>query len=218
MQIADGTNVRVLTLISFLVLVLTSVPLLAQRSSTGSSNAGSIGDNSAFQGVTNVSEQAAAQGSFVGSGRPSAFVGIDEVYTGSSASSRSSANSSRRTTTTSRPAARTTMQRRAAQPGAARSNMFGGSNNQFIRTVTSIDFDVASPSPQNRLIMAGAVESSLNRIQGIQDGQVTFKDSPTGTTAVLTGTAASERERRVAQQLLLLEPGIHQVENLLEIR
>jgi len=62
------------------------------------------------------------------------------------------------------------------------------------------------------------IESGLNRIQGIQDSQIVFKGSPTGATAVLTGTVASDRERRVAKQLLLLAPGVSRVENLLEIR
>jgi osmotically-inducible protein OsmY len=39
-----------------------------------------------------------------------------------------------------------------------------------------------------------------------------------GAVVVLTGTVASERERRVAKQLLLLEPGINRVDNRLEIR
>jgi osmotically-inducible protein OsmY len=62
------------------------------------------------------------------------------------------------------------------------------------------------------------VESHLTRVNGIQNGQVSLTSSSSGTTAVLTGTVASEGERRVAQQLLLLEPGINRVENLLEIR
>ena len=206
---------RIFALVSFLVFILAPVPLSAQGGGgNNTSSSTGIGDSSAFQGVTNISEQVAIQGSFIGSGRPSAFVGIDEIYTGSSASSRSSASNNRRTTTTSRPVTRTTAQRRVGMnTGVAQ--LGRNANNPLVRELTSIDFDIVM-SPSRKL--PTTVETHLTRIQGIQDIQVMFKDSPVGTTAVLTGTVASERERRVAKQLLLLEPGISQVENLLEVR
>ena len=171
---------------------------------------------SSYQGVENVSEQAAQQGDFVGSGRPSGFVGIDEIYSGGGSANASRAASSRRQTTTTRTAARSTAQRRTTTAtGGARSNLLGSSN-QSVRAVASIDFDV--PTSSWTPPVAGSVESSLKRIQGLQDSQITFQSSPTGTTAILTGTVASRTERRVAEQRLLLEPGISRVENLLEIR
>ena len=172
---------------------------------------------SSYQGVENVSEQTAQQGGFVGSGRPSSFVGIDEIYSGGGTANASRATSSRRQTTTARTAVRSTTQRRTTTAtGGARSNLLGSSN-QFVRTVALIDFDVPASSwtPQ---ATAESVGSSLKRIQGLQNSQITFQSSPTGTTAVLTGTVASRTERRVAEQRLLMEPGISRVENLLEIR
>ena len=212
---------RVFGIVSFLILVLPTIPLFAQQSS-GDTSAGTSSINTDFgatyqgatsQGVENVS----AQGGFIGSGVPSGFVGIDEIYFGSGSSNANRAASPRRASTTARATARPATQRRAAtQPGAARSNLMG-SNNQFVRSVASVDFDVlTSTLPQQ--IASGTIEASLQRIQGMRDGQIALKSSPTGTTAVLTGTVASDRERRVAEQRLLLEPGISRVHNLLEIR
>ena len=208
---------RVLRIIAFWVFVFASVPLFAQGGRTGTSSSSGIGDSSSFSGVTNISAQAAAQGTFIGGGAPSAFVGIDEIYTSSSATRRSATSNTRRATTTSRPVARATAQRRTTQPGAARSNLMGN-NSQFIRAVTSIDFDVPTVPALDRVTMSETLVSSLKRIEGIQDSRVTFQNSPTGTTAVLTGTVASKRESDVAKQYLLMEPGISRVENLLEIR
>jgi len=202
---------------------MVSVPLFAQSSgrsssSTGTSSVGtssiSTGFGDSYQGVENVSETAV--GTFIGSGAPSAFVGIDEVYNaGSSNASRVASN--RRPTTTTRTTRPITQSRTAARPSATRSNSMGNSN-QFVRAVTAIDFDVTPPSLSGLWSTTGSVESGLKRIQGMQDSRVMFKSSPMGTTAVLTGTVASERERKVAQQLLLMEPGVSRVDNLLEIR
>ena len=211
-------TMRDLGVISFLVIVFASAPLFAQGGRTNASSAGGLSDSSSTAGVTNIAAQASSQGTFIGSGAPSAFVGIDTIYAGSSASRRTSTNSSnRRVTTASRPVARTTAQRRTTQSGAARSNLMGN-NNQFIRAVTSIDFDVPTSPALDRVTMSETIVSSLKRIEGIQDSRVTFQNSPTGTTAVLTGTVASKRESDVAKQYLLMEPGVSRVENLLEIR
>jgi len=218
--ITDSVGMRVFRIVSLLAFFTVPVSVFAQQTGAGTSTAATSSINtefgSTYQGVANVSEQAATQGSFVGSGRPTGFVGIDEFFVGSSNSSRTSSNP-RRQTTTVRPATRSTTQRQSGMmPSVTRST--SGNANQFVRAVTSIDFDVATLSLQKRRATAETVALSLNRIQGIQNSQVTFKDSPAGTTAVLTGTVVSERDRRVAQQLLLLEPGIDRVENLLEIR
>jgi len=63
-----------------------------------------------------------------------------------------------------------------------------------------------------------AMETSLARIQGLRHGQVSLYTTPTGTTAILTGSVASPQDRRTAQHLLLLEPGINRVENQLDVR
>ena len=211
-----GGCMKIFGIVSFLVFFVASVPLFAQQSGTSSTATSSINTEfgGSYGGVENVSAQAV--GTFVGGGRPTTgFVGMTEIYgTGSNRSSGSSRTSTAARTTTARPVT-TTAQRRATTP-TSRAAQTGGVNNQTIRSATSIDFDAMIPSPQ---IPPTTVATHLNsRIPGIQGSQITFRSSPMGTTAVLTGTAASERDRKVAQQFLLMEPGISRVENLLELR
>jgi len=210
---------RIFGIALFLTLVGLPVSLFAQIGSSSSTSSGSNGSTSAAtsaatgEGVENLSEA----GGFVGGGKPDTFVGTADISKTSSASSRASRTSrtSRTTTTTTRPRTTTTAamaQRRAGTMGGISSL---GSSSQTIRSLTLLDSDMAiSPMQRPQL----AVNTSLARIQGIQDSRVSFIQSPLGTTAVLRGTVASDRERRVAEQLLLVEPGINRVENLLEIR
>jgi len=193
-------------IVSFLMLIVFSGSLFAQNVG-GTTGIGST--NSTVQ-VENQSEL----GGFVGSGRPTAFVGIDEIYNTSSSARRTTSSSAARMATTARPRIATSAAQR--QAGAARmSSALGNTGTQTIQSTTSLDPDMVVIQVRQPLTTA---EVQLSRIRGIRDGQVLFSDTPMGTTAVLTGTVASERERRVAQQLLLLEPGINRVENLLQVR
>jgi hypothetical protein len=204
---------RILGIISFLVLVLIPAALFAQGS--GMSGGGTSSSGTSSTGISDVQvENQSAQGGFIGSGRPTGFVGIDEIYSTTSNSRRSTTRANSRVTTLTRSrAATSTMQRR---PGTMMgTSLMGSSNNTSIRSVTSLDIGMAV-SPERR--PHTTIEAELTKIHGIQDSRVSFAPSPTGTTAVLTGTVSSERERRVAQQFLLLEPGIHRVDNRLEIR
>ena len=199
---------KFLGFVPFLVLVIVSGSLFAQ-STGGTASTGTGSDELALQ-VENQSEQ----GGFIGSGRPTGFVGIDEIYNTTSSARRSSSSSSARVTTAARPRTATSMAQR--QQGAARTySAFGNIDTQMIRSTTLLDADMAVSRGRQPLTIG---EMQLTRIRGIQDCQVSFATSPKGTTAVLTGTVASESERRVAQQLLLLEPGINRVENLLQVR
>ena len=205
---------RVSGIILFLVCLVAPVPLVAQQSGGGTRTTGGASTGSTFGesygGVENVSAQAA--GTFIGGGRPTAFVGTTEIYATSSARATSTSRQAAPRTTV-RPAS-TATQRQATMSSAGRNNQTGSTNNQTIRSASSLDFDFVMPPQRVQLITA----AHLNRVPGIQDSQITFISSPNGTTAVLTGTVASDRERRVAQQLLMLEPGIHRVENRLDIR
>lgn len=204
---------RVMSIVSFLVLFVVWVPLFAQPGGGSNATSTQISTDfgSSYGGVENVS--AASAGTFIGGGRPTVgFVGREEIY--SSSSNRSTASSrSRVTTTTARSV--TSMAARRTTANTGRTTLGTGANNQVIRSATSIDFDFVMPSSR---MQPATVETHLNRVYGIQDSQVAFTSSPQGTTAVLTGTVASDRERRVAQQLLLMEPGINRVENLLDLR
>ena len=200
---AVEVDMKLFRIVPFLIFVVFSVSLSAQIDNEG------VSIESAFQGTDNV----AAQDGFVGSGRPDAFVGTTEIYRRSSSSARAS-SSSRLTTPTARPrAAVSTAQRQIGRlPGAS---TLGNVNAQAIRSSTSLDSGIVFPTIQTPI---STLETQLTRIQGIQDSQITFTSSPTGATAVLTGTVASDRERRVAQLYLLMEPGINRVENRLEVR
>ena len=201
---------RIFRFALFLTLVVLPASLFAQGiSSVGTSSSSS----SSSPEVTNLSEA----GGFVGGGRPDVFVGTTDFDQPSSASRTASSTSrnTRTTTATTRPRTATTAAARSRVGMTAGIASLGTSSNQTIRSATSLDSDmIISPTQRHQPV----VDTYLARLHGIRDGQVSYTPSPQGTTAVLKGTAASERERRVAQQLLLLEPGINWVENLLEIR
>jgi len=195
-------------IVPFLLLTAFSASSLFAQGGGNTGGGTGVSVESDFMGVENV----AALGGFIGGGSPNAFVGRDEIYR-SGSSSRST-----RTTNTSRLAATTTARTRTAVTSTAQRQAGGGfgtspfgSNNQSIRSTTSLDSDMGSPSVQR---LSPALETQLARLQGIQGSQVAL----TGSTAVLTGTVASNTERRVAQQLLLLQPGINRVDNRLEVR
>ena len=163
-------------------------------------------------------ENQAERGGFIGSGRPDAFVGVDEIYhstTRSSGASRQQTQTTRRPAATSSPAQRNT----GTMTGMTQT---GSGSDQTIRSSTRPELsrvDDASSNVQATLQRSiPAMETSLARIQGLRHGQVSLYTTPTGTTAILTGSVASPQDRRTAQHLLLLEPGINRVENQLDVR
>ena len=207
---------NIFRIVPFLLLPVVPTVLYAQQSGGSSSSSSSpttssistdFGDS--YGGVENVA--ATSAGTFVG--RPiTDFVGTTDFYGGSSNSTRT-ANTTRRTSTRTTAARSATTTARRATTTTARTSTTGA-NNQTIQSITSIDFDFVVP-PQR--LQAAEIGAQLDRA-GIRDSQITFTSSPMGTTAVLTGTVATDGERRVAQQRLLLEPGINRVENRLEVR
>ncbi len=46
---------------------------------------------------------------------------------------------------------------------------------------------------------------------------IQLKNTPSGTVATVSGNVASEKDKKLLQQLILLEPGIDRVENQLNI-
>jgi len=192
----------------FLLAIVFPASLLAQQggAATGGATAGGA---AAGGGTTNLS----SQGGFIGVSSVG-FVGIDEIYI--RATTR--AASATRQTVAARPrtpVASAATQRRATT--ALGTGQLGSLGNRAIRSATSLDADLISAGPSMQRPLT-TIETNLGRIQGIQGSQVELTSSPVGTTAVLTGTVASDRERRVAQQFLLMEPGINRVQNLLEVR
>ncbi|MDR3232341.1 MAG: BON domain-containing protein [Planctomycetaceae bacterium] len=207
--------------VSCLILLLSSLAA-AQDTGSGSTTdsssgfSGSASDSSSvfsetvdtptFQGL----EDNANRG-FVGSGTPDGFVGVDEVYesfapTNSTTSRNSTSATTRRTATSS--VSRTTTNRNTNRTST------GNSGQQLVRSRTVTDIEYVVPQTAQRI---SAIQTHLKRIQGLQNGDVNIEQTKAGTVAVLTGTAASEKERKVAGQLLLLEPGIDKVDNRLTV-
>ena len=192
---------REFRIVAFLMVVAFPALLYAQQSGAGAT------------GTSTTVENQSEQGGFIGGGAPDNFVGVHEIYLRNTRTTRT-AGTTRQTVATARPRTTTTAAQRQAST-ATRTATAQGTAGQTIRSATSLDSDIVVPSIQRPL---PEIETNLSRIRGVQDGQVSFTSLPTGTTAVITGTVSTERQRRVAQQLLLLEPGINRVENLLEVR
>ncbi len=99
--------------------------------------------------------------------------------------------------------------------------LFGGNNfgagsasaKPLIRTRLRSAVQVA-PMPVKRVEMnANARIYQLPQRQGLQNVQINM----VGRTAVIEGTAATDRDRRMAELLMRLEPGVSQVTNKLTI-
>jgi len=201
---------RISGFIAFLLFAAFPALLSAQGGAGATGQAGSgVTSPTVTTSVDNQVEAAA----FVGGGRPDAFVGTTDVFTRTATTSRTT----RTVTTTARARTATATTQRQAGTASRITAASGTQAGQTIQSATSLDFDFTlSPSSLQRT--QPAIATGLTRIQGIQDSQLSLTASPIGTTAVLTGTVSSDRARKVAQQLLLMEPGIQRVENLLEIR
>lgn len=210
---------RILVVVSFILVIVSPASLFAQGGNTGGSSTSGSSTGASFSDSTQGVENQAQAGTFVGGGRPDVFVGTVDVYAGSSSASRTAASNSRasaaRATTTTRPRTSTAASQRVAGTTTGLASQAGSVNTQTIRALTSFEDRTVFPTVRTP---QPTIESYFARIQGIQDRQLTFTSSPTGTTAVISGTVSSNTERRVAQQMLLLEPGIDRVDNRLEVR
>jgi hypothetical protein len=208
---------KIVRIISFFVFLVVPMSLYAQQGGGTTTSSISTDFGGSYGGVQNVSEQSV--GTFIGGGRPSfGFVGNAEIYnTGSSRSANTARQATTARTATAARSVTATAARRVTTPATRAGQL--GANNQVIRSATSIDFDFVIPTTR---LQPAMIETSLNRVPGIQESRVTFSNSPSssplGTTTVLTGTVATDRERRVAEQYLLMEPGVSRVQNLLELR
>ena len=186
---------------------------------SGSSSSGSIGTGSQFQSSTTAPEFEGFQGveansSFVGVNSGVPFVGREEVFGTSSSSTRTSnvrsmTSNTRRTTTTRRSTSSRSM-------SSGRSGSTSGSREVRAETMTDFAF-----SPMEVNGREAAFRTRLGRMPNFRviPEQVEIKvgQTPAGTVATLIGNVPTERDRRLVQQLVLLEPGIDRVENNLVI-
>ena len=204
-------------MIASLILVVVPTSLYAQGMGTSSSSSGTS-STSSFSDSTPGVENQAQTATFVGGGKPDAFVGTVDIYASFFGASRTARSTSRasaaRATTTSRPRTSATTSRVAGTTMGLTSQA-GGVNSQTVRALTSFDDGFTFSTER---AAQPTIESYFARIQGVQDMQLSFTNSLQGATAVVSGAVPTVRERRVVQQMLLLEPGIDRVDNRLEIR
>ncbi|GHT17930.1 hypothetical protein FACS1894189_4790 [Planctomycetales bacterium] len=148
-------------------------------------------------------DQPASRG-FIGSGKPDGFVGVDEIYESTSSNSSSS---NRQTVTSNRSTNRQTV-RRTTNRTSTSSRTSGTSGGRTVRAATTADFDYISVQPSQRTV---EMLSHLSRLPNLEDVEIQLGSTPGGTVATLTGTFTSEKQKKLATQLLLLEPGVDKV-------
>ncbi|MDR0869750.1 MAG: hypothetical protein LBN39_03065 [Planctomycetaceae bacterium] len=152
---------------------------------------------------------------FIGIPDTAQFVGVDDM---TSASGRTSATSSRRNTSTTRSATsrRTSSSRTSAsRTMAGRSGL--NSNTRSVRAETTADFGFSPLEVANRETVFRTRLPRLNLSIVPEQLDVKIGSTPEGTVATLNGTVATQRDRKLLQQLLLLEPGIDKVDNKLTV-
>ncbi len=149
--------------------------------------------------------------SFPGYPTESVFIGREQSFETSfsreSGGTTATTRSTRRTTTMARP--RTNM---------AMTGRMGSANNGRVRAVTTTDFQFAPPeidfrtaSLREKMVRLPSLKLTHEQI-GIQ-----LTEQKGERIATLTGTVATTKERRLLQNLLILEPGVDRVDNRLKI-
>ena len=84
-----------------------------------------------------------------------------------------------------------------------------GSNRPVIRTRLRSAIQVAPVAPRRVQVVANKRISSTPVRSGLQNTSVSMN----GRTAVISGTVSSDRDKRMAQLLMRLEPGVSSVQN-----
>lgn len=88
-----------------------------------------------------------------------------------------------------------------------------GRQNREIRAILQVDFDTPALTSSRVAEQAQKILLKVKPLQGLGTIQVGVQNR----VAVLRGTVHSERARKLAEQLVLLEPGISGVENELQV-
>ncbi|QGJ71137.1 Hypothetical protein PBC10988_28400 [Planctomycetales bacterium 10988] len=96
---------------------------------------------------------------------------------------------------------------------AARANQMNQTPQQPYRIKLSVDFDYRAPANRELQTTIRTRLDSLAPLQRLGEIRVEVRNR----TAILEGVVTSERNRRLAEQLVRLEPGISQVENQLTV-
>ena len=90
----------------------------------------------------------------------------------------------------------------------------GGSSTPAVRTRLRVAFDYLPPSDSKSIEALAKNLSRLDRTGAASPIEVQVQNG----TATLRGVVASEHDRRLAEQLARLEPGIRRVQNEVEVR
>jgi hypothetical protein len=141
---------------------------------------------------------------FIGSGKPDGFVGVDEIYESTSSNSSSS---SRQTVTSSRSTSRQSVRRTTSRTSTA-GRTSSTSSSRTVRAATTVDFEFTPVQPNQK---TAEMMLHLSRLPNLGNVEIQLGNTPGGNVATLTGTFASEKQKKLATQLLLLEPGVDKV-------
>jgi hypothetical protein len=174
-------------------------------SDIGTAGTSAASDVSRFEGVSEID--------FVGIKDGAPFVGREKPFETSrstrTSNVRSSSTGTRRTTS-----ARTT----SASRTSAGSRLSTSSSQYSVRSAAAADFKYLPLSTEQR---AADFSSQLKRIPNLPFDagkiQTDIKTTKAGSTAVVNGMVASEHDKKIVKQLLLLEPGIDSVDNKITV-
>jgi len=168
----------------------------------------SAGDLAVFQGFTTPGSS-----QFIGVPNATTFVGVEQFF------DESTSKSSRRTTTSTASTARRTTT--TSRMTTSRMNTMGmtsrsmGNNQRNVRSTASSEFDFSPLEVDTRSVALQTRITKLPSLRGTTDQVAVRMD---GNTVTLTGTVATSHERKLAEQLVRLEPGVDTVDNRLSVK
>ena len=178
--------------------------------STGMSNdptvLSSTQDTPEFQGF-----QTLGNSKFIGVPTSSTFIGTEQSFDPST--STSSRRATTATATTRRPitASRTSTSRISTMNRTSRTT----NNPRSVRSVTSTEFVLSSAETND---LTAAIQTRLSRLPNFQAASEQIAVRMAGGVTTLTGAVATPRDRKLAEQLLRLEPGVGVVDNQLTVK
>ena len=178
--------------------------------STGMSNdptaLTSTQDTPEFQGF-----QSLGSSTFIGVPNTSTFIGTEQSF------DPSTSTSSRRSTPTTSTARRTTTTTRMS---TSRTNTMGRTSRSMSdpRSVRSVASSEVAFSPMSVDDRSVAIQTRITRIPNFRSGPDQVAVRMEGNVVTLTGTVATSHERKLAEQLVRLEPGVGTVENRLTVK
>ena len=178
----------------------------SQAPSTGMSNdptaLTSMADTPTFQDFRPLGDS-----SFIGVPNTSTFIGTEQSF------DPSTSTSSRRPTTTTSTVRRTTTASRTSINRANTLTSRSTADQRSVRPVTSPGFEFL---PMGTDARAAAIQTQIARTPNFQAAPVAVRME--GNVVTLTGTVATPQARKLAEQLVRLDPGVRTVNNQLTVQ